>query len=60
MEFVRGFDNEATVFDDGDEHPPTPTSGTNLASSLLKQGKHAEAEQINKHRQALIVFRSNA
>jgi hypothetical protein len=60
MEFVRGFDNEVTVFDDGGEHPPALTSGTNLASSLLKQGKHAEAEQINNCMQALIVFRSNA
>jgi hypothetical protein len=32
----------------GEEHPDTLTTANNLALSLLLQGKHAEAERINR------------
>jgi hypothetical protein len=32
----------------GDEHPHTLTSANNLALSLSRQGKHAEAERIQR------------
>ena len=32
----------------GEEHPDMLASASSLASSLLRQGKHAEAERINR------------